>query len=114
MAESPGRWNFNAQTIIGIITIAGLLVAWGAMLNTLQKDTGRNSENIGALTLRLERNDSATALLDTRVAALEKVAVDALMLRRELETTISGFQRDIAVIREILQRMDNQNKDPRP
>lgn len=113
MSELSGKWTFNLQTLVLIGGIAATLIAWGYTLSNLQSDTNHNSDSVNKLTLRLERNDSATAQLDQRVAALEKIAGDAIMLRRELDGTIAQFKSDIAVIKEILERMD-RNKEPKP
>jgi hypothetical protein len=103
---------FSSQTIAILAGIGVTLVGWGYVFNQLQTDTDRNSAAVSDLSVRMEKNDSTTALLDTRVAGLEKVATDAIMLRRELEATVGGFRSDIAVIKEILTRMDKDQKKP--
>jgi hypothetical protein len=86
--------------------IAGVLVAWGYTLSGIQRDTDRNTVNVSALLTAMEKNDSKTDQLETRLIAVEKIAADAIQLRRELEGTLSEFHSDIAVIKEILTRMD--------
>jgi len=103
-----GKWEFNLQTLVLLGGIGGVLIAWGYTLSGLQSDTERNTASVAALTLGLERNDSKTDQLDVRVVALEKIAADAITLRRELEGTLGEFRSDIAVIKEILQRMDKE------
>jgi len=108
-----GKWEFNLQTLVLLGGIAGVLIAWGYTLSGLQSDTERNTASVAALTIGLERNDSKTDQLDTRVVALEKIAADAITLRRELEGTLGEFRSDIAVIKEILVRMDKEKQPPR-
>jgi hypothetical protein len=106
--------KLDVQTFVllgsAIVGIGGSLMAGGYMLSGLQSDTDRNSAAVSALTVRLEKNDSATALLETRVVGLETVALDAIKLRRELDGTVGGFRSDIAVIKEILTRMDKEDR----
>ena len=99
-----------AGTIIGI---GGALMTGGYALSNLQSVTTRNSIAVGELAARMEQNDSKTDLNEVRIAALEKIAVDAISLRRELEGTVNSFRSDIAVIKEILTRMD-ENKRTQP
>lgn len=104
--ETSSLWRFNLQTLVLLGGMAAALVGWGYTFSELQSDTDRNTAGVENLRHRLEQNDSATALLNTRVVALEKVATDSVLLRRELEKTIGEFKSDIAVIKEILVRMD--------
>lgn len=112
MNDAPisGKWQLNLQTVVMLVGIAGILVAWGYTLSGLQLATDRNTETVGKLTIRLEQNDSKTDQLETRLAAVEKIANDAIVLRRELEGTLGNFQSDIAVIKEILERMEKEKK----
>jgi len=107
-----GKWEFNLQTLVLLGGIAGVLIAWGYTLSGLQSDTERNTASVAALTIGLERNDSKTDQLDTRVVALEKIAADAITLRRELEGTLGQFKADIEVIKSILLRLEQQQKVP--
>jgi len=109
------RWHFDLQTLILIGGIGATLVAWGYTLSELQGNVNRNTEAIVELASRMERNDSKTELTEVRVVALERIAQDAITLRRELESTIGDFKSDIAVIKEILERIDKeQNHVVRP
>lgn len=109
-----GKWSLNLQTVVLLGTIGAVLVAWGYTLSGLQRDTDRNTSSVAQLIIGLERNDSKTDQLDTRVVALEKIAADAITLRRELEGTLGEFRSDIAVIKEILVRMDKEKQPARP
>jgi len=93
----------------GFVTIGGGLIAGGYTLSEIQSDTNRNTIAVSDLSVRIERNDSKTDLNEVRIASLEKIATDALILRRELETTVNDFRSDIAVIKEILERMDRED-----
>jgi len=104
---APKGW-FDTQTMVILGGVGVTLVGWGYVFSEVQSDTNRNTAAVIELSTRLERNDSATALLDTRVGALENIAQDAIMLRRELEGTVGSFRSDIAVIKEILERMDQE------
>ena len=64
---------------------------------------------VNDLSTRMERNDSKTDMTEARVIALEKIANDAILLRRDLEETVGQFNSDIAVIKEILVRIDRDN-----
>ena len=105
---TENKWHFNLQTLVLLAGIGGTLIAWGYTFSSLQKDVDNNTISVGQLTVKMEQNDSKTDLLDVRVVALEKIAGDAIMLRRELEGTIGQFKSDIAVIKEILERLDKQ------
>jgi hypothetical protein len=109
MTEPVSKWHFDLQTLILLGGIGATLVAWGYTLSGIQSAVHNNTVVAAQLTVRLEQNDSKTNLLDVRVAALEKIAADAIMLRRELETTIGQFKSDIAVMKEILERLDKEN-----
>jgi hypothetical protein len=102
VTDAPGRWNL--QTIIALASVAGMLFAGGAVVNSLRKDTDSNSIAVERLTLGLERNDSATAQLDLRVQHVEAIASDAVKLRRELDVTLGRMQSDIAVIKSMLEK----------
>lgn len=108
---NPKGW-FDTQTLVILAGVAATLVGWGYVFSGLQSATDRNTATVSELSAKLERNDSATALLDTRVGALEGIATDAITLRRELEGTVSSFRSDIAVIKEILERMDQEERQP--
>ena len=117
MNEGEGRrWNFSLQTIIAVIAavgaVAGVLFSWGSTLSGLQRDTDRNTAGVEQLTIGLEQNDSKTDQLEIRMVALEKIAADAITLRRELEGTLGEFKADIEVIKSILQRLEQQQKVP--
>jgi hypothetical protein len=90
--------------------IAASLVAWGYTLSGLQRDTDRNSAAVVQLAQSMERNDHKTDLNEVRIEALEKVATDAILLRRQLQDTLGEFRSDIEVIKTILQRMDKEQK----
>lgn len=111
MTDAPKSW-FDTQTLAIIGGVAVTLVGWGYVFSEVKSGTDRNTAALVDLSTRLERNDSATALLNTRVEALESIAQDAIVLRRELDGTVSSFQADIAVIKEILERMDQEAKRP--
>jgi septal ring factor EnvC (AmiA/AmiB activator) len=117
MNEGEGR-RWSLQTIIAVVAalgaVAGVLFSWGSTLSGLQRDTDRNTASVAQLTIGLERNDSKTDQLDTRVVALEKIAADAITLRRELEGTLGEFKADIEVIKSILQRIEKQQPQDRP
>jgi len=104
--------GWSIQTILllagACAGIGGALLTGGYTLSQIQNDTNRNSIAVGELSTRMERNDSKTDLNEVRIASLEKIASDALTLRRELEKTVTEFNSDIAVIKEILQRMDSE------
>jgi membrane-bound ClpP family serine protease len=102
----PSRWN--VQTIVAIVSIGGVLVAGGAAVNSLQRDTGRNTEAVAKLSLGLEQNDSATAQLELRMKTVEAIAEDASKLRRELDGTMAQVKADLAVIKATLARMEKQ------
>lgn len=104
----------NLQTLVMLAGIGGVLITWGYTFSGLQRATDANTANVAALTLRLEQNDSKTDQLETRLVAVEKIAADAIILRRELEETLSRFQSDIAVIKEILMRLENGKKGSAP
>jgi hypothetical protein len=99
------------QTLVLLGGIAAALVAWGYTLSGLQRDTDRNSDNVAKLLIRMEENDHKTDLNEARIDSLEKVAADAILLRRQLEGTLGEFKSDIAVIKEILERMDREEKN---
>jgi hypothetical protein len=111
--QQSGRWNLNLQTLVLLAGIGGTLIAWGYTLSGLQRDTDRNTEGVARLTLGLEQNDSKTNQLDLRMTNVEKIADDAIKLRRELEGTLGGMTSDIAVMKEILLRIEKEQETPR-
>jgi hypothetical protein len=111
-APAPHKGWFDTQTLVVLGGVATVLVGWGYVFSELQSDTNSNTAAVIELSSKLEKNDSATALLDTRMTALEAIAADAIMLRRELEGTVGSFRADIAVIKEILERMDEEERQP--
>jgi hypothetical protein len=111
MTDQPtGIWQLNLQTLVLLGGIAGVLIAWGYTLSGLQRDTDRNSAGVAALTIGLEQNDSQTQQLEIRVVALEKIASDAITLRRNLEQTLGQFKADIEVIKSTLARIEKDRK----
>jgi hypothetical protein len=98
------KWPLNLQTILMLGSIAGVLVTGGYTLSNLQSATDRNTQAVSSLTTGLERNDGATAQLELRVEHVEKIAEDAVKLRRELDVTLGSMKADIAVMKDILQR----------
>jgi septal ring factor EnvC (AmiA/AmiB activator) len=113
MSEQPaGKWQLNLQTIATLAGIGGVLIAWGYTLSAIQRDTDRNSASVAQLTIGLEQNDSKTDQLEQRMQALEKIASDAITLRRQLEGTLGEFRSDIAVMKEILMRIEKKEKQP--
>jgi len=77
-------------------------------VNSLQRDTSRNTEAVAKLSLGLEQNDSATAQLELRMRTVEAIAEDAVKLRRELDSTMSQVRADLAVIKASLVRLEKQ------
>jgi hypothetical protein len=110
--QLTGKWQLNLQTIVTLAGIGGILIAWGYTLSGLQRDTDRNTAGVAQLTIGLEQNDSKTDQLEQRVQALEKIAGDAVTLRRQLEGTLGEFRSDIAVMKEILIRIEKKEKQP--
>lgn len=108
MTDGAAKWHLNTQLIIGIVAIAAVLIGWGYTFSGLQRDVNYNTESVGSLTLRMERNDAKTEQLDLRVTNVEKIADDAIKLRRELDATLTSMKSDIAVMKEILQRQEKQ------
>ena len=106
--NGSSKWTANTQLIIGVVTIAAVLIGWGYTFSALQRDTDQNSEGVARLTIRLEQNDSKTDQLDLRVTNVEKIADDAIRLRRELEATLTSMKSDIAVMKDILQRQEKK------
>jgi hypothetical protein len=110
VTEPVSKWHFDLQTLILLGGIGATLVAWGYTLSGIQTSVSSNTTALAHLTVRLEQNDSKTDILDSRVQALEKIAADAITLRRELEGTIGEFKSDLAVIKEILGRIEKDRK----
>lgn len=104
--ESAGKWHFDLQTLILLGGIAASLGAWGWTLNEIRADTERNTAALAGIAAALEKNDSRTALNEVRIVALEKIAADAITLRRELDGVVGQFRSDLAVIKEILERLE--------
>jgi hypothetical protein len=98
------KWPLNLQTILMLGSIAGVLVTGGYTLSNLQSDTDRNTRAVNELVGGLEKNDSATAQLALRLDHVEKIAEDAIKLRRELDGTLGLMRADIAVMKDILER----------
>jgi hypothetical protein len=106
----PGKWTLNLQTIVTLAGIAGVLVAWGYTFSGLQRDTDRNSASVVQLSEGMERNTGRIDQHELRITAVEKVASDAIVLRRELEGTLGGMKSDIAVMKEILLRIEKEQE----
>jgi Tfp pilus assembly protein PilO len=102
--QAPTGWRMSGQLVAAVIAIATVLVGWGYTFSGLQRDTDRNSSAVESLTIGLEKNDSATAQLELRVKQVERIADDAIKLRRELDATLGRMQADIAVIKAMLEK----------
>lgn len=113
MSEPGGGWHFDMQTLLLLGGIAASVGAWGYTLIEIKGGSDRMAVQVAELSTRMEKNDSKTNLSEARIAQLEKIAADAILLRRELERSLGEFKADVAVIKEILERIEKERQDGR-
>lgn len=111
------KWEWNLNTVVILLGFIGGFMTWGATWNEVQNRSSANSQGIDRLDKRLTAVEASMRVLDTqelRLKAVEKQAGDAAVSMRSLETTLNGLGSDIRVVREILQRIENGNRNHEP
>lgn len=111
------KWEWNLNTVVILLGFASGFVAWGATWNEVQNRSETNSLSIDRLDKRLTAVEASMRVLDTqelRIKAVEKQSSDAAVSMRSLETTLNALGTDIRVVKEILQRLENGNRQHQP
>lgn len=107
------KWEWNPNTIFQVVQLMALLVAFVWFLSEMKAVNDGNRKNIEQLDKRIAAVETDARRLDTvelRLSAVEKQAADAATAMRAVEGTLSSLSADIRVVREILQRIEANNK----
>lgn len=107
------KWEWNLNTVVILIGFVGGFMTWGATWNEVQNRSTTNAQGIERLDKRLTAVEASMRVLDTqelRLKAVEKQSSDASVSMRSLETTLNALGTDIRVVKEILQRLENGNR----
>lgn len=106
--------DIDMKLSVGNIIVIGTLVFTiiGGYF-TLKYSTEENTKQITDISARVSANEMAIRRIDThelRITNLEKAAGDASSAMRSLESTLNGVASDLKVTREILQRLEANQK----
>jgi hypothetical protein len=107
------RFEWNLNTIVVLLGFAAGLIGWGYTFNDIQVGRTQNKENIGRLDARLATVETEIRRIDNhelRITSIEKSAADAANTMRSLDKSINDLSSDMRVVREILQRIEAQQK----
>lgn len=108
-------WNLN--TIAVVVGFAAGFVAWGYTLSELQTGRDTNASNILRLEARIANVEATARILENheqRLAVVEREARTAADSSRSMQETMGKLATDMAVVREILQRLEQSNGNRRP
>lgn len=117
MTDQPRRFlglDIDMKLSMGNIIVLGTIIfaAIGGYFS--QKfTTEENTKQITDISARVSTNEMAIRRIDThelRITNLEKAAGDASSAMRSLESTLNGVASDLKVTREILQRLEANQK----
>lgn len=112
------EWNFN--TIMQLLTLGTMLFGFGLAWQSVKGDIGilHNwkvgiESKIDTYETEIKRLTSVTENLNTRMGISEQTTNVLLQGNKDLQSGLSLLSADIKVMREILLRVEAQNKTPR-
>jgi uncharacterized membrane-anchored protein YhcB (DUF1043 family) len=103
------EWKWNVNTIAVLVGFAAGFVAWGYTLSELRTGRTTNAENIARLDVRMTNIEATSRVLENheqRLTVVEREARDAATNSRSMQETMGKLATDMAVVREILQRLE--------
>lgn len=104
------RWEWNPNTIAVLVGFAAGFVAWGYTISELKTGRDNNAGNIARLESRMTNLELTSRVLENHEQRLTVVERDARGVTDNLRTmqeTMGRLATDTAVVKEILQRLEN-------
>lgn len=110
------KWEWNLNTVVILLGFAGGLVAWGATWERLSSNQGAQARTLDQIDKRVTTLEASMRLLDNhelRIAGVEKQAAEAATSMRAVENTLNNLSSDMRLVREILQRLEENGRGSR-
>ncbi|MGO4619027.1 hypothetical protein AB4Z34_05295 [Ensifer sp. 2YAB10] len=110
------KWEWNLNTVVILLGFASGLVAWGAVWERVNANQQVHAESIDKLEKRVTTLETTVRQIDNhelRLVAVEKQAAEAATSMRAVESTLNNLSSDMRLVREILQRLEENGRGPR-
>ncbi|MBM3091623.1 hypothetical protein GFB56_12445 [Ensifer sp. T173] len=110
------KWEWNLNTVVILVGFAGGLVAWGATWERLSSNQGAHARTLDQIDKRVTTLEASMRLLDNhelRITGVEKQAAEAATSMRAVENTLNNLSSDMRLVREILQRLEENGRGSR-
>ncbi|MGN7734354.1 hypothetical protein [Ensifer sp. 22564] len=107
------KWEWNLNTVVILLGFAGGLVAWGATWERLSSNQGAHARTLDQIDKRVTTLEASMRLLDNhelRITGVEKQAAEAATSMRAVENTLNSLSSDMRLVREILQRLEENGR----
>lgn len=105
------RYEINLNTVLLFVTLMATGVGWGIAYNALVTGRDTNAANIARLETRIASLETTGRVLDNhelRITNVEVSSRDASAALRAVETSINALASDTRLMREILERLENE------
>lgn len=110
------KWEWNLNTIALLIGFGSGLVAWGMTWERMAANQDAHATSIGKLEDRVTKIETTIRQIDNhelRLVSVEKQAAEAATSMRAVETTLNNLSSDMRLVREILQRLEENGRGSR-
>lgn len=111
MHRPPFKYELNLNTLLLFVTLILTGVGWGMAYNALVTGRDANAANISRLEDRIVALETTGRVLDNhelRITNVEVSSRDASAALRAVETSINALASDTRLMREILERLENE------
>ena len=108
------KWEWNLNTLVILFGFAGGLIAWGAVWERVNANQDAHANALDRLDKRMTAAEVSLRQLDNhelRISGVEKQAAEAATSMRAVENTLNALAADMRVTREILQRIEANQRD---
>ncbi|RVK59186.1 hypothetical protein CN126_14490 [Sinorhizobium meliloti] len=113
VATPKWRFEYNLNTLVILIGFATGIAAWGATWERLSANQEVHASSIDRLDKRLTAAEVSLRQIDNhelRISAVEKQAAEAATSMKAVETTLNNLSSDMRLVREILQRLEDNGR----
>lgn len=110
------KWEWNLNTVVILLGFVSGIAAWGMTWERLTANQQVHAENIDKLDKRVTTLEASMRLLDNhelRITGVEKQAAEAATSMRAVESTLNNLSSDMRLVREILQRLEENGRGTR-
>ncbi len=110
------KWEWNLNTIAIIGGFCGGLIAWGMTWERMAANQDAHATSLGKLDDRVTKIEMTIRQIDNhelRLVSVEKQVAEAATSMRAVENTLNNLSSDMRLVREILQRLEENGRGSR-